>query len=155
MPANQNPHNPALAGAGATPRNEESICPGFSHQARVYDPPLDLGIGEYVDVLADAGIETFESCEGGEGHSYPEPTIRFHGDRAEGFKALSVALRSGLPISALRRMWPIVDGEPHGPCWEMVFFRPGVAKSGNAPALGAGGQGFKSSHPDQLLEGER
>ncbi len=28
-----------------------------------------------VEVLRAAGVETFESCEGGAGHSYPEPTV--------------------------------------------------------------------------------
>jgi hypothetical protein len=86
-----------------------------------YDPPLDVGIAQAVDVLRAAGIETFESCEGGSGHAYPEPTVRFHGDYAEGFKALSVALRAGLSVTAVRRTWPVVVGEPTGPWWEMTF----------------------------------
>lgn len=36
-----------------------------------YDPPLDQGIASAVHALAAAGIETFESCQGGEGHAYP------------------------------------------------------------------------------------
>lgn len=74
-----------------------------------------------VNVLTSAGIETFESCEGGAGHAYPEPTIRFHGHRAEGFRALAVALEYGLRVKDLRRVWPVLDGEPTGPYWEMVF----------------------------------
>lgn len=35
---------------------------------------LDDGIREAVRVLAQAGVETFESCQGGDGHAYPEPT---------------------------------------------------------------------------------
>ncbi len=31
-----------------------------------YDPPLDPGIANAVTTLAAAGVETFESCEGGE-----------------------------------------------------------------------------------------
>jgi hypothetical protein len=88
-----------------------------------YDPPLDPGIAPYVTVLRAAGIETFESCQGGEEHSYPEPTIRFHGDRSEGFRALAVALQHDLPVGDLRRTWPILDEEPTGPHWEMTFFR--------------------------------
>ena len=82
---------------------------------------LDSGIAPMVKVLLDAGIETFESCEGGPGHAYPEPTIRFHGDRGEGFRALAVAMQRGLPVLHLRRVWPIINGEPTGPWWEMVF----------------------------------
>jgi hypothetical protein len=87
---------------------------------------LDNGIASYVDVLDAAGIETFESCEGGEGHSFPEPTIRFYGGRGEGFRALAVTLQVGpLPVKALRRSWSVSsDGEPEGPHWELTFWRP-------------------------------
>jgi hypothetical protein len=88
-----------------------------------FEPSLDAGIQRAVEVLSKAGVETFESCEGGPGHAYPEPTIRFHGDRSEGFRALAVALQNGLPVSSLRRAWNINDGEPTGPIWEMVFWR--------------------------------
>ena len=44
---------------------------------------LDSGIRDAVRILAEAGVETFESCQGGEGHAYAEPTVRFHGDRDE------------------------------------------------------------------------
>jgi hypothetical protein len=40
---------------------------------------LDAGIRKAVECLQAEGIETFESCEGGPGHSFPEPTIRFYG----------------------------------------------------------------------------
>lgn len=88
---------------------------------KVYDPPLDSGIRPYVEALAEAGIETYESCDGGAGHAYPEPTIRFHGDRGEGFRALSIATQRQLPVAALRRIWMVIDGEPTGPHWEITF----------------------------------
>lgn len=82
---------------------------------------LDDGIREAVRTLAEAGVETFESCQGGEGHAYLEPTIRFHGQRDAGWKALAVALAVRLGVLELRRVWPINDGEPTGPWWEMTF----------------------------------
>ena len=88
-----------------------------------FDPPLDPGIKMYVEVLVNAKVETFESCQGGEGHTYRDPTIRFYGDRSEGFRALAAAIRQHLPLSELRRVWPIIDGEPTGPWWEMTFYR--------------------------------
>jgi len=91
------------------------------HGNMTYDPPLDPGIAAAVGILQSGGIETFESCQGGDGHAYPEPTVRFYGDRAEGFRALTIATRAGLPVSALRRTWPVLDGEPTGPWWEMTF----------------------------------
>lgn len=87
----------------------------------VADPPLDPGIAPFVEALCEAGIHTFESCEGGAGHAYPQPTVRFHGGRAEGFRALAAAFDVGLPVAELRRVWPILDGEPTGPYWELTF----------------------------------
>jgi hypothetical protein len=86
-------------------------------------PELDEGIRHYVCVLRSQGIETCQSCEGGHGHSYPEPTIEFHGGPAEGPRAVAVALCYGLPIAELRRVWSITDGEMTGPLWAMTFYR--------------------------------
>ena len=85
---------------------------------------LDPGIAKAVKILNTCGVETFESCEGGPGHSYPEPTVRFYGDRYEGFRAFTIAMQQGLPVTSLRRMWLITDDEPTGPYWEMVFYAP-------------------------------
>jgi hypothetical protein len=84
---------------------------------------LDPGIAPYVETLQAAGIATFESCEGGRGHAFPEPTIRFCGKLPEGFRALAVALEHGFPVKAIRRYWRVIDGEPDGPDWEIVFRR--------------------------------
>lgn len=86
-----------------------------------FSPPLDGGIEREVIILVNAGIETFESCEGGPKHAYADPTIRFHGNRSEGFWALSVALQNNLNVESIRRIWPIIEGEPTGPWWEMTF----------------------------------
>ncbi len=86
---------------------------------------LDPGVARYVDVLDAAGIETYESCEGGEGHSYAEPAVRFYGVRGEGFRALAIALQHGLPVRAIRRIWTVdEDAHPHGPYWELAFWEP-------------------------------
>ncbi len=52
------------------------ICPG---------EPLDLGIAWAVKVLPDGAVETYESCEGGEGHAHPYPCVRFDGTDAAGW----------------------------------------------------------------------
>ena len=88
-----------------------------------FSPPLDKEIKKFVLILRENGIETYESCECGEGHAYPIPTIRFHGDRSEGFRALSIAIQSGFPVAALNRTWDIIDREPIGPTWEITFFK--------------------------------
>jgi hypothetical protein len=86
---------------------------------------LDPGIKGYVERLQDAGIETFESCEGGKGHAYPEPAVRFHGGPEAGWRALSVCLSYKFPISCLRRIWCVLEtNEPNGPYWEITFCRP-------------------------------
>lgn len=82
---------------------------------------IDKGILDHVKLLRENGVETYESCEGGNGHAYFEPTIRFHGERAEGFRALSVAMMHGLKVRELKRIWVVNDGEPTGAWWEMTF----------------------------------
>jgi len=93
----------------------------MSTHLHVYDPPLDKGIEQAVQVLRAAGVETFESCQGGNGHSYNEPTIRFHGHKSEGYRAFSVAIEAGLRVTTLRRIYTVEDGELNGPWWELVF----------------------------------
>ena len=87
-----------------------------------FDSPLDRQISYAVKVLRDAGVETYESCQGGPGHAFLEPTIRFYGGRGEGFRALAVAIEHGLPVHHLRRFWRVVDGELEGPGWEVTFY---------------------------------
>jgi hypothetical protein len=88
----------------------------------ISQPPLDEGIREIVIALISNGVEAFESCEGGHGHSFPEPTVRFEGASSEGLRAVSVALENGLPIRALRRVWSFKNDLIHGPWWEMTFW---------------------------------
>ena len=89
---------------------------------------LDPGIAVAVEVLRAEGVHTTESCQGGPGHAYSEPTVCFSGERDEGFRALSVVLgphaeqRIGMRLNALRRVWPITDGEPTGPEWELTWW---------------------------------
>jgi hypothetical protein len=90
--------------------------------------PVDAGIVRAVRVLREAGVETFESCEGGVGHAYPEPTVRLHGGGAAGWPGLRHRAGRGAPVLDLRRVWPIVDGEPTGPWWELTF-RPSPTTS--------------------------
>lgn len=96
--------------------------------APVVDMELDPGIRRAVLILRRGGIETFESCQSGEGHCFPEPTVRFYGDKTEGFKAVAIALQHALPVNALRRYYAVNDGELHGPCWEITFRATGHAK---------------------------
>jgi hypothetical protein len=93
---------------------------------------LDEGIRSIVEVLVANGIETFESCQGGDGHAFYEPTVRFHGNHAEGFRALAIALQHGLKVCELRRYYSVEDGEPVGPHWEMTFLVGPISLRGSA-----------------------
>jgi hypothetical protein len=86
-----------------------------------FEPPLDDGIRDIVETLISHGVETCESCQGGDGHSYPVPTVRFEGELSEGLRAVSVAIAYGFPVNSLRRVWAIIDGMMHGPWWEVTF----------------------------------
>jgi hypothetical protein len=102
-----------------------------------HDHIIDPGIARAVAALQSAGVETFESCQGGPGHAFHEPTVRFHGGFAEGFRALSAAAEAGLLVDALRRVWTVIDGEPTGPSWELTF-QP-IKSSISALCPGGGG----------------
>ena len=76
---------------------------------------IDPGIRQAVERLQARGIETFESCEGGPGHAYPEPTVAFYGTPEAGWRAVAACLAYGLPVLSLRRVWDVVDAnEPTG-----------------------------------------
>jgi hypothetical protein len=82
---------------------------------------LDPGIRHFVLVLRSQGVDTCQSCQGGPGHCYLEPTIEFRGGTGDGPRAVGVALTYGLPIAELRREWSVRDGEINGPIWTMTF----------------------------------
>jgi len=97
------------------------------------DMALDPGIGAYVLALREGGVETFESCEGGKGHAFVEPTVRFFGPVAAGFKAYGIACERGLPVAALKLVYPVKENKLlTGPWWELTFDIRGESES---PAL--------------------
>ncbi|HEY5385790.1 MAG TPA: hypothetical protein VIJ56_11195 [Acidimicrobiales bacterium] len=89
--------------------------------------PVDLGIVRAVKILRDAGFAVTESCEGGDGHSYPEPTVQFVGSHATGWAAMAELMTYGLPIRRLGQMWTFDhsygQGHPTGPDWFITFYR--------------------------------
>lgn len=98
-------------------------APAMEEFAPIVDMPLDPGIRQAVLALRSGGIETYESCDGGPGHAFAEPTVRFYGNAWEGMKAFSVAMTLGLPVLSVRRIWEVNDGALEGPWWEMTFRR--------------------------------
>ena len=85
------------------------------------DMPVDQGIRYAVLMLRSQGIDTIESCEGGAGHAFPEPTVRFNGGAWEGYRVFAIAMEHGLPVLHLRHVHDVVDGRLGPPCWEMTF----------------------------------
>lgn len=71
---------------------------------------LDEGIKPIVLLLQSHDVETFESCQGGIGHCFPEPTVRFYGDKYEGLRVAHLCLKNDLPIQQIRRSFDICDG---------------------------------------------
>jgi hypothetical protein len=108
--------------AKASARDMNSVAIGGSDSTKGPMPGrIDPGIAEAVSILQQSGVETFESCEGGSGHAFPEPTIRFYGTPAAGPRALAVCMDHGLPVMALRRVWYMENHELTGPNWELTF----------------------------------
>lgn len=82
---------------------------------------LDPGIAQVVLSFNDAGIETAESCQGGEGHAYEWPTVVLLGGSANGWRALAVCKDLRFPVRSLERIWFVRDGDPIGPTWHVTF----------------------------------
>lgn len=58
-----------------------------------------------VEVLNIHGFKTFESCQGGEGHCYSEPTVRFFGSEFDLIRAYEICECYGLNVSAAKRVF--------------------------------------------------
>lgn len=67
--------------------------------------PIDAGILPAVEILNNNGFETFESCEGGEGHAYFEPTVRFFGTEFDLIRAYEVCIANGLNVIQVNRVY--------------------------------------------------
>lgn len=93
------------------------------------DLALDAGIRKAVLILRRGGVETFESCQGGAGHPFSDPTVKFHGGQGAGYHALAVALDHGLAVARLQRCYHLNGSELEGPWWELVFRATGTDPS--------------------------
>ena len=70
---------------------------------------IDAGILPAVEILNKHGFETFESCQGGEGHSFPEPTVRFLGSEFDLIRAYEICECYGLTVLAAKRVYKKAD----------------------------------------------
>ena len=84
---------------------------------------LDPYILPVVEILRKHGVETYESCQGGSGHTYLEPGVRFHSGFGfgEAMRTLGIALIHGMPVNELRLSFPVLLGIPQAPVWELVL----------------------------------
>lgn len=58
-----------------------------------------------VEVLNNHGFKTFESCQGGEGHAFLEPTVRFEGTEFDLMRAYEICELYNLPVFQVRRIF--------------------------------------------------
>jgi hypothetical protein len=85
---------------------------------------LDAGIRFPVRVLHAHGFDTCQSCQGGKGHSYFEPTIDMAAggkSDVEGIAALGPLVQYGLPVSTVGLIWNIDEGLPYEKLWRITF----------------------------------
>ena len=86
------------------------------HTHEFVDITLDRELAKAVHVLRAAGIEPYK------GYIASEPVIKFIGGPPEGFRAFSIALKAGLPVTGIRKVWTVSsEDELIGPVWEIIF----------------------------------
>jgi len=86
-----------------------------------YADKVDAGVRYPVRVLHAHGIETAQSCQGGAGHAYHEPTIDLpaQGSDALGFAALAALRDNGVDVLDVALVWSVVGGLPHQKLWRV------------------------------------
>lgn len=69
------------------------------------------------------GIETCQSCEGGDGHAYDHPTVDLlAGEDSLGFAAVAVLVDHGLPVRDVAQVWRLDKlGRPVETIWRITF----------------------------------
>ncbi|MBK9258151.1 MAG: hypothetical protein IPM51_12085 [Sphingobacteriaceae bacterium] len=89
---------------------------------------LDFGIREAVALLNKYGFETFESCQGGRGHCFDVPTVRFFGDEFDLIRAYELCAMHNLNVSDAKRVYrkttvysDVTDGISIGNNWDKPF----------------------------------
>jgi hypothetical protein len=131
------------------PFNDLLAEKGQKHEAEkeFYDE-LDPGIRRHVRILRDNGVRTCQSCQGGRGYAYPQPTVDFFWDWGRevksanvivpksalieswndlvgvGLRAVEIAAHYGLEPAYLRHEWREEDGELVEPTWALDFGPP-------------------------------
>ncbi len=87
---------------------------------------IDKGIITAVELLRDYGFETFESCQGGAGHCFEDPTIRFFGSEFDLIRAWEICSLHGMEVFEAKRVYRKVDmyrknKKSNGLSWDKPF----------------------------------
>lgn len=88
---------------------------------------IDAGIRFAVRVLHARGFETCQSCEGGDGHAYDQPSVDLlaGANDATGFAAVAELVGFGLPVDRVSQVWNVDKmGRPYETIWRIEFSRP-------------------------------
>lgn len=98
---------------------------------------LDPGIRFAVRVLHAAGFETCQSCEGGDGHAYPAPTIEMPGRAidATGLAALATLADYALAVAEVSIVWNVATWLPYEKLWRIVFEEAHPERAENLPGF--------------------
>lgn len=96
---------------------------------------LDPGIRFAVRVLHARGIETGQSCEGGEGHSYDRPTVDLldGGTRPAGFAALAALEDYGLRVRDVALLWSVDKSIPVDNFWRLTLWQAWPERADEIP----------------------
>ena len=99
---------------------EENIIKDFSQ--------VDEGIKKIVEILNKHGFDTWESCQGGQGHCFELPTVRFWGSEFDLIRAHRICENYSLNINQVSRIYRTVgistgdtDFCPKGTVWDVPF----------------------------------
>jgi hypothetical protein len=99
---------------------------------------LDAGIRFAVRVLhAAGGVETCQSCQGGDGHSYPEPTVDLIAGPSDalGFLALAALHAYALPVASVALVWNVQHGLPYERVWRVTFSAVAPERANEVPVF--------------------
>lgn len=96
---------------------------------------IDGGIRFPLKVLHAAGLETCQSCQGGEDHSYDRPTIDmiWAGHNGAGFIAADALAAHGLRVQDVSIVWRIEHAVPVEAVWRVTLWEPAPDRADDWP----------------------
>lgn len=99
---------------------------------------IDPDVAAALHALADYEIDTFSSCQGGEGHACVLPEILFLGDENAGLYAVWLLEAQGFRVWEVSRHWGLDFGQPRTPFWRVKLrsLEPMGPRSGTARVTG-------------------